>query len=79
MGVVPDLVALKFISGVRNLWLVNEAGLDSPTSPAGLYEEGERKFIVRLNKAELDDPMGLVGTIAHELAHVRLLEKADHP
>jgi hypothetical protein len=40
---------------------------------AGTYEEGERKFIVRIDTSGLDDPMGLVGTLAHELAHVRLL------
>lgn len=72
MDVVPDLVALKFVSGAGRIWLVNDAGQYLPGA-AGTYEEGESKFIVRLDKSDLDDPMGLVGTMAHELAHVRLL------
>jgi hypothetical protein len=72
MGVAPDQVALKLVSNVGKLWLVNDAGQDIPQA-AGTYEEGERKFLIRIDKCELDDPMGLVGTMAHELAHVRLL------
>jgi hypothetical protein len=72
MDVVPDLVALKFIKDATSIWLVNEAGQYLPGA-AGTYEEGERKFIVRIAASGLDDPMGLVGTMAHELAHVRLL------
>lgn len=34
---------------------------------------GTAGFIVRLEKDRLEDGMGLVGTLAHELAHVRLL------
>lgn len=72
MDVVPDLVALKFVAEAGKIWLVNDAGHYLPGA-AGTYEEGERKFIIRIDKSGLDDPMGLVGTIAHELAHVRLL------
>ncbi len=72
MDVVPELVALKFVADAGKIWLVNEAGQYLPGA-AGTYEEGERKFIIRIDKAGLDDPLGLVGTIAHELAHVRLL------
>lgn len=72
MDVVPDLVALKFVSDAGKIWMVNEAGQYLPDA-AGTYEEGERKFIIRIDKSGLDHPMDLVGTIAHELAHVRLL------
>jgi hypothetical protein len=72
MDVVPDLVALKFIQNAGQLWLVNEAGQALPDA-AGTYEEGKRKFIIRIARTELGDPMGLVGTMAHELAHARLL------
>lgn len=72
MDVVPDLVALKFVADVGKIWLVNDAGHYLPGA-AGTFEEGERKFIIRIDKSGLDDAMGLVGTIAHELAHVRLL------
>jgi len=72
MDVVPDLVALKFVADAGKIWLVNNAGQYLPGA-AGTYEEGERKFIIRIDKSGLDDPMGLVGTMAHELSHVRLL------
>lgn len=73
MGVVPDLVALKFSADASQLWLVNETGDYLPPGAAGTYEEGRRKFIVRVAKSGLDSPMELVGTMAHELAHARLL------
>lgn len=72
MDVIPALVALKFVADAGKIWLVNDAGQALPGA-AGTYEEGERKFIIRIDKSGLDDPMGLVGTMAHELAHVRLL------
>jgi hypothetical protein len=72
MGVVPDLVALKLVADAGRIWLVNEGGHTIPDA-AGTYEEGKRKFIVRIDKSELGEPMGLVGTMAHELAHVLLL------
>jgi hypothetical protein len=72
MDVVPDLVDLNLVAEAPNIWFVNEAGLELPGA-AGTYQEGDRQFIITLDKSGLDDPMGLVGTIAHELAHVRLL------
>src|SRR5688500_17109709 len=72
MDVVPELVELRIVAGAGKIWLVNDAGHYVPHN-AGTYEEGERKFIIRIDKSGLDDPMGMVGTIAHELAHVRLL------
>lgn len=72
MDVVPDLIELKLVANAGKIEFVNEAGQYLPDA-AGTYEEGDRKFIVRIDKAGLDDTMGLVGTIAHELAHVRLL------
>jgi hypothetical protein len=72
MDVVPDLVALKFVADAGKIWLVNESGEYMPHA-AGTYEEGNRKFIIRIDKSGLHDPMELVGTMAHELAHVRLL------
>jgi len=72
MDVDPDAVTLKFVAGAGKLWLVNDSGQYLPHA-AGTYEEGGRKFLIRLDQSGLDDPMGLVGTMAHELAHVRLL------
>jgi hypothetical protein len=72
MGVVPDLVAMKLVSDAGQIWLVNESGQYLPGA-AGTYSEGKRKYIIRIDESGLSDPMGLVGTMAHELAHVRLL------
>jgi hypothetical protein len=72
MDVVPDLVELKFVADAGKLWLVNDSG-HYLAHTAGTYEEGERKFIIHIDKQGFDRPMELVGTIAHELAHVRLL------
>jgi|GEM_PF-5746377 len=73
MGVLPSLVALRIFSEARSLWFVNEQGQALPNGAAGLYEEGTDKFLIRLEGSELGDAMGLVGTMAHELAHVLLL------
>jgi hypothetical protein len=73
MGIVPELVSLRLFSEPRNLWFVNEEGQPIPNGAAGLYEERTGKFSVRLETSEIGEPMALVGTMAHELAHLRLL------
>jgi hypothetical protein len=73
MDVPPEQVALKFFKAQGNLGLVNDRGEAITNAPAGTYEEGQRKYIVRLNEYELARPMDAVGTIAHELAHLRTL------
>jgi hypothetical protein len=78
MGVAPSLVDLELVPDGRKIWLVNESGQYLPHA-AGTYEEGEERFIVRVDESELDHPMGLVGTIAHELAHVLLLGESRIP
>lgn len=72
MDVVPDLVRLKFRSDEGKLGLVNEGGY-AVGYAAGTYQEGYRKFTVTIDTSMLADPMALVGTIAHELGHVKLL------
>lgn len=72
MDVEPDLVDLRFMAKAGKLWLVNDKGHYLPDA-AGTYQEGEQKFIISIDECELADPMSLVGTIAHELAHARLL------
>jgi hypothetical protein len=73
MDVAPDLVRLKFIADTANLWLVSETGQYLPPHAAGTFQNGGHKSLISLHRSGLDDPMGLVGTMAHELAHVRLL------
>jgi len=57
LDVVPDLVSLKFVADAGKIWLVNEAG-DYLPHAAGTFEEGESKFIIRIDKSGLGDPMG---------------------
>jgi hypothetical protein len=72
MDVVPNLVTLEIVEEAGKLWLVNDAGQYIPHA-AGTYEEGARASLIRIDKAELHDLVSLIGTLAHELAHVRLL------
>jgi hypothetical protein len=73
MGISPGRVILKFTAEKPPLWLVNASGQGVPTHPAATYEYNGGDELLRLNDAELGDPVGLVGTLAHELAHARLL------
>lgn len=72
MDVDPDSLEVEFVSDVGRMWLVNDAGRYIP-SAAGTYQESGDKFLITIDRYALDDPMELVGTLAHELAHVRLL------
>lgn len=70
MGVDRADVTLEFFKPAASpLFLVNESGAAMPTGAAGLYDSGT----IRLNTDEMAHPMSLVGTLAHELAHQRLL------
>jgi hypothetical protein len=73
MDVVPELVELRFITNAGGLELVNEFGDAIPSGAAGTYEETDAGTLVTLDTGELSEPMGLVGTIAHELGHAKLL------
>lgn len=73
MDVDPERVALEIFANRNELWLVNDQGLPLPTGAAGLYEEHLDKTIIHIETNELWDLSGLVGTMAHELAHLRLM------
>ena len=72
MNVSAESVRLVVMDESRRPELVNADG-DLLPGVAGLYEEGSDRFIVRVEKEQFDRPMDLVGTMAHELSHVRLL------
>lgn len=72
MDVTQEIVELRFYDEDRRPQLVNATGHMLPGS-AGTYQEGEDRFVINLNRSELCQPMDLVGTIAHELSHLRLL------
>lgn len=78
MNVSPHLINLEFYSNTNPLRLVNENGDVIPTA-AGTYHQGDSHCVVSLDRSQFDTPMSLVGTVAHELAHVRMLSEKRLP
>jgi hypothetical protein len=73
MRVNPTSIRVRFWqSDEPRVPLVNGAGQALPTA-AGTFEGGDRKHLVTLGREAFARPMELVGTVAHELAHARLL------
>jgi hypothetical protein len=80
MGVKSDQVEISLYS---ERVPIQEGNIVPGTG--GLYEEGEGHYRIWLNEANLDDPGGLVATMAHEVGHILLLgegrvsaEEGDH-
>lgn len=73
MDVDPERVELEIFTDKSQLWLVNDDGKYLPTGPAGLYEEGDHKTVIHIERSGINDLHNLVGTMAHELAHLRLM------
>lgn len=78
MDADPRLVELELFTDCNEVWLVNDRGQYLPRT-AGLYDERSHKTVIHLETSQLDEPMTLVGTIAHELAHLRLLGERRIP
>jgi hypothetical protein len=72
MDVSPAVVQLRAYSEARRPGLVNADG-ELLAGSAGTYQEGSDRFLIRLERGAFAEPMQLVGTIAHELSHLRLL------
>lgn len=72
MGVPRERVSLEFSHDPKKVWLVNDDGNYLPHA-AGTFSEGRRRYRITLDTDELARPDDLVATIAHELAHARLL------
>lgn len=54
--------------------LTTPADIDgSWNSASGTYEQTENKTIIRLERGQLENPISLIATISHELAHQILL------
>lgn len=73
MDVNPQRVTLELFTNKNQLWLVNDAGKYLPTGAAGLYEGQIGKTVIHIETSETTNLSGLVGTMAHELAHLRLM------
>lgn len=73
MDVEPYRVELKMFTNQNPLWLVNDEGKYLPTGAAGLYDQQIGKTIIHIETSEMMNLSGLVGTMAHELSHLRLM------
>ncbi len=80
MGVDPQRVELEIFDDptnhLRQCYVVAEGSLDGAV---GHYQKRRGKFLISLESSELDDPMSLVATVAHELGHARLLGEQRVP
>jgi hypothetical protein len=70
MDIDPARIELQFYPERRNPYVRNEN--DSIPGSAGHYRV-EHKEIIAVERSTLTDPTVVVATLAHELAHVRLL------
>lgn len=73
MDVNPNRVELELFTNSNDLWLVNDEGKYLPNGAAGLYDEQIGKTVIHIESSETMDLAGLVGTMAHELSHLRLM------
>lgn len=72
MDADPNRIELKFYRDRAEFWLVNDQGQSVPRA-AGLYEERYGRTVIHIESSQFGEPMDLVGTTAHELAHLRLM------
>jgi hypothetical protein len=72
MSVSPSVIDLEFFNNANLPRFVNEDGF-AIGHPAGTYHKGDSRFVIRIEQGQFERPMTLVGTVAHELAHLRLL------
>lgn len=72
MGADADDIELEFFDNLKS----ESMRLLDPTYAAGTWSEGDgfqRQGVIRIERCGLSEPSCLVGTMAHELAHQRLL------
>lgn len=84
VGVDPARVPLRIEAEKRGLGLVNDAGHEMGGEAAHYTWDDDGEHIL-MQSSELADPISLIGTLAHELCHARLLgegrvhgEELDH-
>lgn len=72
MGVNRHTISVDYVDQAPTLHLVNNDGL-AVGGAAGTFQSGARHHRITIDRSEFTNVEGLVGTMAHELAHVRLL------
>lgn len=73
MNADPSLVDLELFQNQEPLWLINDGGNYIPTGAAGTFHQQHGRTVIRIEATELENLSALVGTIAHELSHLRLM------
>jgi hypothetical protein len=73
MGVDPDEVSIRLYTESQNADLGAGVAIAGDVGgTAGLYTH-DGKHVVMIEASGMSNPVGIVGTMAHELSHVRLL------
>jgi len=72
MGVDVDDIELRIVDHGNRVHLVNESG-DAIGGTAGTFQQGYSRYKIALDRDQLTQQDDLIGTMARELAHVRLL------
>lgn len=73
MGVASCLIDVEFYSSMGPSYLINDEGFPISPGPVGTYHQKEGDFSIRIDRSQFDRPMELVGTVAHEFAHFKLM------
>jgi len=85
MSVPREVITLELYDESTGDELAPGIRITRQAGTAGLYEEHEFTYTISVEQSSLGNPMSAVATLAHELAHVRLLgggrvnsEEEDH-
>jgi hypothetical protein len=74
MDVEPSRVELRFFTDSASASQQHLPVFESRDQGAlGTYHKQRGKYVISLEKQQADEPANLIATVAHELAHVRLL------
>ncbi|MDQ4122470.1 MAG: hypothetical protein M3209_13615 [Acidobacteriota bacterium] len=74
MNVEPERVELRFFTDRTNALQKHLPVFESRDKSAlGTYHKQRGKYVISLEKQQANEPTNLIATVAHELAHVRLL------
>lgn len=73
MDVPLHLVSLNFYSEADGLDSMPGYRPNHQQGSSGDYQRGSRRDRIRIREEGLSDPVGVIATLAHELAHVHLL------
>lgn len=74
MNLDESKLTLTVVPDAGSLGMLGEApGLTSTSGAAGTYDVHSGSPTITISESQLDNPVSLIATIAHEFAHVRLL------